>query len=241
MEITKREILFSIVIISIMIGIGIPISNKVIDAALNKSMSITSAVKVSDEEKFGYIARTDVGDFIAEGVLIARDSISIPDIKGHYMSIEKVKERYTMHTQVHTVSNGKGGTTTYTTHYWSWDPVDRWKWQSDSVNFLGAEFALKETKYRPYRKENCIIKESSHVRYVYYTAPTRVKGVMLGSAKEKAYSNLCFRSGETIEKIVKRAENRVNGAGVGFWIFWAILTAFIIFGFYYAENNWLED
>lgn len=26
-----------------------------------------------------------------------------------------------------------------------------------------------------------------------------------------------------------------------FWIFWIILTGFCVYGFYYADNNWLEN
>jgi len=43
------------------------------------------------------------------------------------------------------------------------------------------------------------------------------------------------------EKIVNTANSNMVSAPIVFWILWTLFTAVLIFLFYYAENNWLED
>ena len=92
-EITPREILFSTVIICVMIGFGVWLQNPILRHASEDSLETISRARVYDDERFGYIKRTNIGDFLAEGTLISTDSVSIPDIPGYYMMIRKVKER----------------------------------------------------------------------------------------------------------------------------------------------------
>jgi len=240
MEITKREIIFSTVIIAIMIGIGIPIGNAITGKVLNNAMKVTSSTKVTDPEKFSYIERTNVGDFLAEGKLIADDPVSIRDIPGNFLMIRKVKEVYTMHTRTVVVSNGKTTTTRIET-YWTWDEKDRWNYSSNRVRFLSKTFNLSSIKYYSRLDYLKTINESSHVRYVYRVHPAVVEGVMTGVADNKSYNDLEFTRNATIDKIVDSAEKDINRAPIIFWVLWMILTAGLVVLFYYIENDWLED
>lgn len=241
MEIKTREVIFSTVILCAMIGVGIPVSNAVLRKTTNSAMEITSSIKVNDPEKFSYIGRTDVGDFIAEGELVAKDSVSIPDIEGYYFSIRKAEEHYRMHVRTYTTSNGKGGVSVHTQTYWSWDEMKHWEYDADTVLFLGGELLRKDVHYRPYRKYKETIKQKTNVRFVYETAPTKTKGIIIGKVENKEYSNMKFHEGATIEKTVGKAERSINSSPVIFWILWIFLTAWLIIGFYALENNWLED
>ena len=241
MEVRIREVIFSTVILCAMIGIGIPVSNSILRKTTNSAMEIASAVKVNDPEKFSYIKRTDVGGFIAEGELIAKDSVSIPDIEGYYFSIRKAEEHYRMHVQTYTTSNGKGGVRVHTRTYWSWDEMKHWTYDADTVQFLGCEFLRKDVRYRPYRRYKETIKEKSNVRFVYETAPVKTYGIIIGKAENKEYANMKFHEGATIEKTVGKAEKNINSAPVVFWVLWLMLTALLITGFYALKNNWLED
>ena len=239
-EITVREILFSTIILSFLVGVGVWISNPILKSVNEKALEIVSCVKVSDPEKFGYIKRTNAGGFLAEGNL-ASYHVSIPDLEGVYMAIEKNKERYTMHTETYVVTDSKGHSHVKTRTYWSWDVVHTDKWVSDSVTFLGQRFKLNEIKYHWHLSYNTTIKESAFIRYVYYTHPAIVNGVMSGVADDKQYQNLAFQKNATIDKIVQKAEKRIHNSPIVFFVIWTIFIIFVMFGFCAIENNWLED
>ena len=240
MEITKREILFSIIIISVMIGIGVPIANSIQKHYSNKAISVIESIKVSEPSEFSYIGRTDVGDFMAEGTLSAIDSVSIKDINGYFLKIRKAKEVLTAHTRVVVHSNGKS---TYTTTqvYYTWDEKQKWCWAADSVKFLGVGFKLSEIKRRDDYNHFKTINESSKVRYVYTVQPTKYKGVLFGNVKNKEYNKLVFKNNTTIDKVVSSSEKKIRNSSLIFWILWSILTIGGIVLFYYFENRWLED
>ena len=239
-KITPREILFSVIIIALMVGLGVWISNPILESVTENSMKVISAVKVSDAEKFGYIKRTNVGDFLAEGTLKAKDSVSISDIKGHYLLIKKVKERYTMHTRTYVTRSGK---VTHVHHqvYWTWDRVHTDMFKSKYVTFLGNVFQLNNISEGLHHRYIETQKESSLIRYKYYVVPTKVKGTMIGVCDKKTYMNLEFRENQTIENMVKGAEDKIEISPVVFWIVWCLFIFGCIFGFYVLENDWLED
>lgn len=240
-EITGREILFSTIILCIMIGIGVWIQNPILSSMYRESLEVASSVVVDDPERFGYIGRTEVGNFIADGTLSAVDPVSIPDIEGQYMKIEKIKKKYTRHTRTVVTSDGKGHTHTRTEVYWSWDVVKREYFKSDSLFFLGKEFSTDSIYYNMYCSHNKTIYEDPHLKYEYYTHPVSVDGAMLGSCENRWYTNLEFRKGQTAKEIIERAEGRIQSGPTVFWIMWIIISVAILFLFFYAENDWLED
>lgn len=240
-EITVREILFSITILSIMIGLGVWLMNPILKEATQEATEIVSCVKVSDAEKFGYIKRTNVGKFLSEGVLTAVDSVHINELEGYYFYIRKDKERYTQHTETYTVTDSKGNTHVKTRTYWSWDVIHTDNYVCKRVKYLGQEFLLKDIKYFYGSRYKKTTQESGTIRYVYYTHPTSVNGVMTGEAQNKTYNNLKFKSGETIKNIVESSEKSIKNSPIIFWVFWSFLIIFVIVIFYVLENNWLED
>ena len=166
-EITKREIIASISILAIMLISGFTISDKIDDYYQDQNAKYNKAFKISnDKDLFDYAMKTNVGNSFVEGELESVDKVNINDIPGDYMIIEKVKEKYTMHTRtVTTTVNGKTRTRVET--YWTWDRVGTETFKSKEINFLGnkfksSKFNLPDTEYLK------TIKESSHIRYKYY-------------------------------------------------------------------------
>lgn len=98
-EITEREILASISIIAVMILVGILISGKISEYLMDKNEKYNKAVKIESQEMFQYGMDTNVGNAFVYGDLKAVDTVTYPEINGEYMYVEKVKERYTMHTR----------------------------------------------------------------------------------------------------------------------------------------------
>lgn len=243
MEVTKREILFSTVILAVMVGLGVWVSNPIVGSLTKNALETVSAVQARDSERFGYIKRTNAGRFLAEGPLVANDTITIPDIPGQYSYIEKVKEVYTMHTQVYTTSDGKGHVTTHVRTYWSWDVKGREKFETGDYTFLGERFTKNEIGYRAESDKDTTIYNGvlrgSKTRHVYYTTPVMVEGLMTGLADGKSYSDLKFSRGVLIEDRIEGAERKILSVPIVFWVFWFMLTGGLITLFYVLENKWL--
>ena len=140
MKVTKREVLFSVVIICVMLVIGIIISGNIKDVAMEKQQEYMTALQINnDQDLFEYGMRTDVGNAFVYGELKAIDAVTFDEIGGEYSYVKKVKEKYTMHTRIVTTTvNGK--TTTRTETYWTWDAVDSWDMHSKKITFLNIEF-----------------------------------------------------------------------------------------------------
>ena len=64
---------------------------------------------------------------------------------------------------------------------------------------------------------------------------------MSGEARDKWYKGLIFEKDQTIEEKIKWAERRIEVVPYVFWTFWILLILGLVFGFYWLENDWLED
>lgn len=239
-EITKREVIVSISILAIMLIFGFIISDKIDDYCQDQNAKYNKAFKISnDKDLFDYAMKTNVGNSFVEGELESVDKVNINDIPGDYMIIEKVKEKYTMHTRtVTTTVNGKTRTRVET--YWTWDRVGTETFKSKEINFLGnkfksSKFNLPDTEYLK------TIEESSHIRYKYYVLDPKFKATIFANLKEntitgdnaKVFKDMNIN--ETLEHVI--TESPV----VGFWIIWIFISAGVIFGFVYLENRWLNS
>lgn len=241
-EITKREILASISIIAVMLLIGVLISSKISEHQMDKNEIYNKAVKIKSQDMFEYGMRTNVGNAFVYGDLEAVDTVTYSEIGGEYMSVEKVKEKYTKHTRIvtKTRTNSNGETEEYEVEeeYWTWDVVDRWSKHCNKVKFLGVEFDYGQI-YEPNEHHIDTQKQSSYIRYVYYGSDTKYTGTIFTNLRNKTINDTTFYNGINIEETVNRLEP--GGVVIIFWIFWILLTAGCVFGFYYIDNNWLED
>lgn len=253
MRITLREILFSTIIISVVFGLGILIDRSFIPHLTESALKVVSAVQVDNlPDRFDYIRRTEVGDFMAAGVLEARDPVSLPELHGgrKYLEIKKEKERYTEHTETITEEDEDGNTHTRTETYYSWDGAGKETYQATEYNFLGQVFKYSEVKFSYWLQRDTTIYERDRgfwgpregdIRYVYTTWPDKTIGLMSGEARDKWYKGLVFEKDQTIEGKIKWAERRIEVVPYVFWTFWILLILGLVFGFYWLENNWLED
>jgi len=240
-EITKREILASISIIAIMILFGILISSKISEHQMDKNEIYNKAVKIESQEMFQYGMDTNVGNAFVYGDLKAVDTVTYPEIGGEYMYVEKIKERYTMHTRqvAHTRTvNGKSQTYYTTETYWTWDRVGSEDIKCKEISFCGVIFTSKKIDL-PGTDYIDTIKESSHVRYKYYGVGTEYKGTIFTDLRDKTIpDNTSFYNNSTIDETIEKLES--DSPIIIFWIFWVILIGGMVFGFYYLDNRWLD-
>ena len=239
-EITKREIIASISIIAMMILIGVLISGKISEHQMDKNEVYNKAVKIENADLFQYGMDTNVGNAFVYGDLEAVDTVTYPEIGGEYMYVEKVKEKYTMHTRqvAHTRTvNGKSQTYYTTETYWTWDRVSSEDKKCKEISFCGITF--KSNKFDiPGTDYIDTIKESSHIRYKYYGTKTKFTGTIFTELKDKTISDNTNFYNMNIEETVEHLES--DGGEIVFWILWIILIIVCVFGFYYLDNKWLE-
>lgn len=237
-EITKREILASISIIAVMLLIGVLISSKISEHQLDANEVYNKAVKIDNTDLFQYGMDTNVGNAFVYGDLVAVDTVTYTEIGGEYMYIEKVKEKYTKHTRTVTYKDSNGKTHTKKETYWTWDRVDSEDKKCQEISFCGIAFNSNKIDL-PSTDYIDTIKESSHIRYKYYGVGTNYIGTIFTDLRDKTISdNTKFYKDKNIEETVKQLES--GGGAIIFWIFWIVLICGCVFGFYYAENKWLE-
>lgn len=238
-EITKREILFSIVIVCIMLLFGFIIAGNINDSVMDKNQEYNTALQIdNDADLFKYGMKTNIGNAFVYGDLKAVDTVTYPEIEGKYSYVEKVKERYTMHTRTVTYTDSKGRTQTKIETYWSWDKVGSESKHSKKITFLGVEFDYGIIDF-PGASHIDTIKESSNIRYKYYGAPTKSIGTLYAKLDNNTISDVCFRHNQKIEETL---DSFTSGWElILFWIVWVVLIVGSVIGFYYIDNRWLED
>lgn len=241
-EITAREIIASVSIIAIMLLFGILIHGKISEHQMDKNEIYNKAVKIESKDLFQYGMDTNVGNAFVYGELKAVDTVTYPEIGGEYMYVEKVKERYTMHTRVVTYTTGSGKnrqTHTRTETYWTWDRVDSEDKKCKELSFCDITFESNKFDI-PGAGYITTIKESSRVRYKYYGTDTKFTGTIFTDLRDKTIpKGTNFYNNMNIEETHKYLETGI-GWLIFFWFFWVVLIVGCVVGFYYLDNRWLE-
>ena len=90
MKVTKREIIFSVAIVAVMLIFGIVLSDKINDSLMNSYQEYNTALQINDDpELFRYGMRTNVGNAFVHGNLAAVGSVSYPEVEGQYATMTK--------------------------------------------------------------------------------------------------------------------------------------------------------
>lgn len=248
--VTSREVLFSIVIISVMLVFGFMISSGISNSLMNDDQEYNTALQIdNNKDVFQHGMRTNIGNAFVYGKLKAIDTVSYNEIEGDFSYIKKVKEKYTRHTRTVTKTriNSKGKTETYTEteEYYTWDYVSEESKSSTKIDFIGVEFPY-DTIHLPNEREIKTIyidgdwwHSSGDIRYVYYAAPAECKGTLYAVLKDNTISNVHFYYDKNIEDTIESLESEWQI--IVFWIFWILLIGGLVVGFYVIDNKWLED
>lgn len=238
-EATKREIIASVSILAIMLIIGILVSGKVSDYCQDQNAKYNKAFKIDkDSELFTYAMKTNVGNAFVEGQIAAIDTVSHEDIKGKYLSIERVKEKYTRHTRtVTTRVNGKSRTRTET--YWAWDRVGSETFKSKKLKFLGVTFDTSKFNL-PGTKHIDTVKGGYHIRYKYYGLEPKFKATIFANLKDNTISSDNVNVYKD-KSITETLDDLTNDMLIYlFWVIWILLMGGVIYLFIYLENDWLN-
>ena len=189
MEITKREVIFSIAIICVMLIFGIILSDKINDSLMEKHQEYNTALQINDDaDLFKYGMHTNIGNAFVHGDLTTVDPVSYPEINGVYASMTKNTERYTKHTRTVTVKDSDGKEHTETEEYWTWDVIHREHKHATTIAFLGVEFPYG-TIDGFYESHLKTISTGYHLRDVYYGSNTSNIGTLYTVLSDNTISN----------------------------------------------------
>lgn len=86
------------------------------------------------------------------------------------------------------------------------------------------------------------IKQSSHVRYLYYVINTEYSGVIYANLKDNTIEDgTPFIQTDTLDSAVDYMVSSSTAMIVGFWMLWIVFIGAAVYGFCYLDNRWLED
>lgn len=243
-NITLREILASVTIISFMLLAGFLISDKINNSIQDKNEEYQKAVKLNTSQEFQYALRTDVGNAFCYGNLSAIDTVTYPEIDGEYMYVSKTREEYRMHTRevtkTRTGPDGKTETYTETEIYYSWDAISSERLHSNELSFNDVIFPYAKFDV-PSSHYITTIYKWSDVRYVYYGTDTDFTGTLYTKISDHTIADQSrFFQDKTPDETLESLISSSCAALIFFWLFWIALTAGIVFFFCSRENAWLE-
>lgn len=249
MEITKREIIISIAIATVMLIIGFFISGNITDYQNDKNAEYQKAVHIKDSWLFQYGMDTNVGNAFVYGDLQAVDTVTFDEIGGEYLHVEKVEERYERHEREVTETDSKGKKRTKKEVYYEWETENMESKNSEKIMFCSIEFPYSKI---PYSSDNHIKTVNSdreyswksgeyvEVRFKYYGTPIKNTGTVYTRLSDGTISdNSRFFKDYTIEQALDSCTSGIGN--VVFWVFWIALLVGAVVGFCYLDNRWLED
>ena len=238
-EITLRELLLSFVILAIMVCSGFVISNKINEAHNNKVYDYQTALQIEDSDTLSYAVKTNIGKILAYGNIKAVDPVTFDELGNDtlYSHASKVEEHYTMHTRTVTYTvNGK--TQTRTEVYYTWDFYRSWEVCCTQVEFIDNVFNYNKI---PFGYEEYITTDNfaPSKRYVYYGAPIESEGTLFAKVADNDLIETNFHEGKNIDETLENINKNIWG--ILFWIFWIILICGVEYGFFYLDNDWLNN
>lgn len=242
-DLTLREIIFSIFIVGIMVTVGFFISSSIKHKINQNQLIYRQAAQIDNSvDQFKWALDTDIGHIFAEGDMETIDPVKHEKLKGEWLSIEAVYQKYTMHTRVITYTttvNGKSRTRTRTETYWSWDTYKRESIKAKKIKFLDVEFPVNKFNINNYGKSETV-KIGHNRRIKFNMVNPKMHGTIFGKILNKTIDGKAdFWSGCNLKSIY---DNYVSDNTVTiFWIFWIPFTIAVLFFFFYAENKWLDD
>ena len=237
-EITKRELIMGVIIFCGMMLIGVGITNGIVDYEENLKRQYTQALHVETKDMFEYGMMTNVGNALCYGTLAAVDTVGFEEIPGNYLYAKKVREEYTRH-EKQVEHKDEDGKTYYTTEtYYSWDYSGSWDKHSNYITFLGVKFEYAKIT-RPIDHYIDTIYEDSDTRYVYHGTDPEHTGTIYARLWDNTIpDHTTFYENMTIDEVT---DYLCSSYGVLiFWIIWVIVTAVVLYAFFYLNNNWLD-
>lgn len=250
MRVKKREILFSVIIVLVMIFIGIFVSDAILQGAVSKSESYRTATIIESADQFYYGMDTNFGNALVYGEVSSNSSVTYDEIGGGFIYIEKNKEEYTMHTRTVTKTDSNGKEHTETEVYYTWDYVWSDRRHVEEITFHGRTFPYESIELPVERLNLDSVGVDNSLNYIYDGSDDRyyynvVLMPMTGTIYTSLYDGTINDSSAlfldmTPEQVIDHMEKNETIYTVGFWVIWVLLSSGAVCAFLYLENKWLD-
>ena len=241
MTITKREVVFSILIIGVLSAVGFYAASSIEKSVIDKQLAYRQAVQIADTNEFAHAMKTDVGFALVEGDLHTPKPVSMAKCDGTWLRIVASYQEYRMHTQHYTTTDSKGHVHHHTRHYWSWDTYDVKKAHADEVNFCGSTFMFEEFDYKDVKDaHHQVVDNGFHKRIVFNCLPKDFHATI----SSRLYDNSIHDKPVLLEgmDLAEAYEYYTTSHAVAiFWCCWVVFMILVCLVFYRFENEWLED
>ncbi len=271
MEITKREIMVSIIIFFLLLGLGFLFHNLIIENYILEIEKYNKALKIDNDVKlFKYSVDTEVGNILVYGKFNIESGMTFSELKNDYIYIKKETEEYQRHSKQVCNTDSNGNRHCHTEYYYSWDIINTESKNVNDIFFLENKYAYSLfNNYPEYRldidsnvmddkkdyvRNNYLYKDKQgffgasvgDIRYSYYYTPKEFMGTIFAKAKNKTILNVSESGSITINNsdlntTIENKKNQQTIINVVFWLIWIIITGLIIYGYMYLENDYLED
>lgn len=142
-KITPKEILLGVIVILVVISTSIFLYPAIMAKSLDSIRDNEKSLKTNNPVEFSYAMRTRVGNVLAYGEITANNPQSLPELVKKYSYIEKVTEKYTLHTRLVCSSYDKNDSciSWRTEIYYTWDTYHIDRLISDDFTFLDVDFS----------------------------------------------------------------------------------------------------
>ena len=243
-EITLRELIFSVVLLSLLAVVGFLGADAVEDYVQKRNLVYRTAAQIDNNpDEFAQALATDVGHAFVEGGFKAIEPVSHCRIGGKWAQIVADHQVYTMHhrTVTRTVGSGKNRhTVTRVVTYWSWDTRKVERIHAKGMEFSGVDFDFNSFDYSLVRRVHKTVKTGSNRRVCFSLLPTTFHGSVFTELKNgRVTPHTTVYDDVPISSLY---EDMTSSCAVTvFWIIWTIVSTVLLIGFFRLENFWLED
>lgn len=231
-----------VVVAALMVMAGKSIHKKIAANAAVKIDKYTSALQITTKTELEKALAGDGTYAFIYGTLEAADTVTLPELDGEYMYIEKSTQKYSLHvdTTMYPASDGNGGITYKympSSHY-SWDTISSKEYKCKNITFLGATFPSDFIKtLSPDQKGTS--ESEGDIRYKYYLVSTKHTGTVYtwigdGSIAKNGtfYENKTIQ--ETLDKCVTPTTGIAEMLQGFFWGAWICAIGLVVYAVWYV-------
>jgi len=145
-DISPKEIFIGFIFVLLVIASAIFCESFVFAGQRNNILKYEQAVKTDNANTFQYAKRTQAGNVLANGNLVANEEVGLPELTWKFAGITRVYEEYRMHTREVCTSDKKGNQTCHTETYYTWDYISKKEDWSKTFTFLGVVFSKENLR-----------------------------------------------------------------------------------------------
>ncbi len=267
MEVTKREVLVSVIMACLLLCLGLFIDSKIVECQMLSKEKYTKALKIdNNNDMFKYAIETNVGNIINYGKFKVDQGVNSEWLKADYMYVNKITEEYTRHYRRVCSGSGKNRSCHNETYY-TWDKMDSQVSNVSTLKYSELDFDFNEfDNYPTYRlelnkdtvidnkinkiKNNCIYEiirrfgpNVGDKRYFYKVVNKEFSGTVFGTAKNNKFTDgdKLIINVQNIKEFIDDRNGNFNIGRIIFWIIYIVLDGCGISYYIYLDNDYLED